>query len=58
MATIVKLILLLIGTFLGVALAWLAVVALGDLILPVACILFLIIIGGFFVWIVRGGLKR
>lgn len=58
MTTAVRLLLLLVGTFLGVVLAWLMATALRDLVLPVACILFVGIIAGFYVWIVRGGLKR
>jgi galactitol-specific phosphotransferase system IIC component len=50
-------ILLFLGISLGVILAFFATVLLGDNILPIACLLLIAIIVGFFVWIVRGGLK-
>jgi hypothetical protein len=52
-----KQILLFLGITLGVILAFFATMLLGDSILPIACLLLVAIIVGFFVWIVRGGLK-
>jgi galactitol-specific phosphotransferase system IIC component len=53
-----KQLLLFLGITLGVILAFFATVLLGDSVLPVACMLLVAIIAGFYVWIVRGGLKK
>ena len=50
-------ILVFLGIALGVTLAFFATMVLRDAILPIACFLLIAIIVGFFVWIVRGGLK-
>jgi hypothetical protein len=54
---IAKQILLFLGISLGVILALFATIFLRDNVLPIACFLLVAIIVGFFVWIVRGGLK-
>ena len=52
-----KQILLFLGITLGVILAFFATLVFRDAILPISCLLLIAIIVGFFVWIVRGGLK-
>lgn len=52
-----KQILVFLGITLGVILAFYATMVLRDAILPIACFMLIAIIVGFFVWIVRGGLK-
>ena len=54
---IAKQILLFLGITLGVILAFFATMVLRDAILPIACLLLIAMIVGFFVWIARGGLK-
>lgn len=55
---IAKQVLLFLGITLGVILAFFATMVLRDAVLPVACLLLIAIIVGFYVWIVRGGLKK
>ena len=51
-------ILVFLGITLGVVLAFFATMVLRDAVLPMACLLLIAIIVGFYVWIVRGGLKK
>ncbi len=53
-----KLLLILVGVTVGTFLAYLAVLVLRNTILPVVCGLLILLTIGFFVWLVRGGLKK
>ena len=55
---IVRLLLLLVAIILGTILAFFAVAILQDWILPVSCVVLLVVIGGYLIWIRQGGLKK
>ncbi|GMQ79430.1 MAG: hypothetical protein BMS9Abin02_2018 [Anaerolineae bacterium] len=49
---------LFVGVLVGTFLAFFAVLFLKDYIVPVGCVVILAILGGWFFWIARGGLKK
>ncbi len=53
-----RLLILFISVLVGTFLAFFAVLFLKDYIVPVGCVVILVIFGGWFFWIARGGLKR
>ena len=55
---VARLLLLLVAVILGTVLAFFAVTLLRDWILPISCVVMLVVIGGFLIWIARGGLKK